>query len=81
MTIPHLMNCSHSESGWCLDCVKELWEENQELQLLVNQYPEYEESEWSGRIGEVTCYVCGASSRTRSGFKHRDDCLRGKYNG
>lgn len=22
MTIPHLMNCSHSEEGWCLDCVK-----------------------------------------------------------
>ena len=24
MTMPHLMNCRHSESGWCLDCVKEL---------------------------------------------------------
>lgn len=27
MTMPHLMNCSHSEEGWCLSCVKELWEE------------------------------------------------------
>lgn len=27
MTMPHLMNCSHSEDGWCLDCVKALWEE------------------------------------------------------
>ena len=27
MTMPHLMNCPHSERGWCLDCVKELWEE------------------------------------------------------
>lgn len=22
MTMPHLMNCPHSDSGWCLDCVK-----------------------------------------------------------
>lgn len=24
MTMPHLMNCEHSEAGWCLDCVKEI---------------------------------------------------------
>ncbi len=24
MTMPHLMNCNHSDDGWCLDCVKEL---------------------------------------------------------
>lgn len=24
MTMPHLMNCAHSESGWCLACVGEL---------------------------------------------------------
>lgn len=23
--MPHLMNCSHSDTGWCLECVKELW--------------------------------------------------------
>lgn len=28
MTMPHLMNCRHSETGWCLDCVKELWDES-----------------------------------------------------
>ena len=22
MTMPHLMNCDHSDTGWCLDCVK-----------------------------------------------------------
>jgi len=21
MTMPHLMNCAHSESGWCISCV------------------------------------------------------------
>lgn len=24
MTMPHLMNCPHSDAGWCLECVKEL---------------------------------------------------------
>ena len=37
MTMPHLMNCSHSGDGWCLDCVKKLWEENdQARQRLEN---------------------------------------------
>lgn len=29
MTMPHLMNCSHSETGWCLACVKELHDEGE----------------------------------------------------
>lgn len=28
MTMPHLQNCDHSEEGWCLDCVKKLWDEH-----------------------------------------------------
>lgn len=32
MTMPHLMNCDHSEEGWCLGCVKALWLEKQELE-------------------------------------------------
>ena len=32
MTIPWLMNCSHRESGWCDDCIKEFGEEYQQLQ-------------------------------------------------
>lgn len=31
MTMPHLMNCSHSDEGWCLGCVKE---QNEELEAL-----------------------------------------------
>jgi hypothetical protein len=27
MTMPHLMNCQHTGCGWCLDCVKDLWNE------------------------------------------------------
>ena len=29
MTMPHLMNCDHSEDGWCLDCVKRLHDESE----------------------------------------------------
>lgn len=33
MTMPHLMNCPHSEDGWCLSCVKEFWEEGKTIEL------------------------------------------------
>jgi hypothetical protein len=29
MTMPHLMNCGHSDTGWCLACVKELHDEKE----------------------------------------------------
>lgn len=29
MTIPYLMNCPHSDDGWCLACVKALGEERE----------------------------------------------------
>lgn len=31
MTMPHLMNCDHTGEGWCLACVKKLWEELEAL--------------------------------------------------
>ena len=33
--MPHLQNCDHSEHGWCLDCVKALGDENQDLRLAL----------------------------------------------
>lgn len=38
MTMPHLMNCAHSQEGWCLDCVAKQWEELQELRVNANRY-------------------------------------------
>lgn len=35
MTVPHLMNCPHSDDGWCLDCVVRLSEENRVLRERV----------------------------------------------
>lgn len=33
--MPHLMNCLHSEAGWCLDCVKELYDESRKLEHIL----------------------------------------------
>jgi hypothetical protein len=27
VTIPYYMNCEHSESGWCLECVASLYDQ------------------------------------------------------
>ena len=32
MTIPTLMNCGHSEDGWCLACVRDLAQQVEDLQ-------------------------------------------------
>ena len=42
MTMPHLMNCDHSEDGWCLDCVKALWDKQQATDLPLFQHTEAE---------------------------------------
>jgi hypothetical protein len=38
MTMPHLMNCPHSETGWCGDCVKQQWEELYESRIDAGKY-------------------------------------------
>lgn len=32
MTMPHLMNCSHQDSGWCLACVNEMHQKLESLE-------------------------------------------------
>lgn len=59
MTMPHLMNCPHSED-WCLECVKSLWNDfetaNAEAQRLRQERDAmlpvaYAAEEWaSGRL-------------------------------
>lgn len=39
MTMPYLSNCPHSGAGWCLDCVKVLWEGGFNTTPLVNETP------------------------------------------
>ena len=33
MTMPHLMNCAHSDDSWCLACVKALWERHNNIEV------------------------------------------------
>ena len=40
MTMPTLMNCSHSGDGWCLDCVAKLQKEKEDLN--TTQYFAYQ---------------------------------------
>lgn len=40
MTMPHLMNCPHSTTDWCLLCVGKLWEERTHYKQLANIYQE-----------------------------------------
>ncbi len=44
MTMPHLMNCAHSETGWCLECVKKMHDEMELLQGMANELSELHES-------------------------------------
>lgn len=37
MTMPHLMNCGHSETGHCLDCVKAAWDEKESLRIKYHE--------------------------------------------
>jgi len=68
MTMPHLMNCSHSDNGWCLDCVKKLYDSKQveytppEDYILVPKRAEIigESSGWTEYSTEYGhCALCG----------------------
>jgi hypothetical protein len=41
MTMPHLMNCEHSDAGWCLDCVSKLYYEKQAAESNPPPDPRY----------------------------------------
>lgn len=59
MTMPHLMNCSHSESGWCLDCVKELQRDQERLDFLATcnkGWPVVEELKHQHGPGSIDVY-------------------------
>jgi cell shape-determining protein MreC len=37
MTLPHLMNCEHTGTGWCLSCVSLLYLKSEYRQQTVSQ--------------------------------------------
>ena len=59
MTMPHLMNCQHSESGWCLACVKEL---HAELEIAEGRIAELDPESWRCPVMLPNAYgkeMCG----------------------
>ncbi len=59
MTMPHLMNCSHDGSGWCLDCVKEQHDDyEEEVSKLKKTLEEIRKvlSKWDNTHKEYTHY-------------------------
>ena len=53
MTMPHLMNCSHDSEGWCLDCVKELWDEKQAIAEAWVKDQEFRNKQREGLLQDV----------------------------
>lgn len=39
--MPHLSNCEHHDTGWCLGCVRELYEQNEADRDRLNQLESY----------------------------------------
>ena len=64
MTMPHLMNCDHSVDGWCLDCVKELHDEKERLQNLVDKVGSVVAHGRLRRAAGVDCTVAFAAIGT-----------------
>jgi len=70
MTMPHLMNCLHSEDGWCLDCVKELWEREvsglyDEIGRLREENERLRAHDFDLWLAEFEKFVAGQAERAR----------------
>lgn len=70
MTMPHLMNCSHSPDGWCLGCVKSMHSELEAyrtaLQIALDRswdgpMPDRARLQISNLLGDYPTWVCSDS--------------------
>ena len=71
MTYPHQMNCSHSDDGWCLNCVDKLGTELIELERGFEAL-----EKWQYYFGFARLYQCGGgwyvSNKTDEGIGGAD---------
>ena len=77
MTMPHLMNCSHSPDGWCLDCVKEEWDKNHPPQC---HKCNGSTGEANGYMSCLECWASGLSQIRPDALEHNTDYIV-EYNG
>ena len=50
--MPHLMNCEHSDEGWCLACVKAQWQEMTHYRELLEQISKDDRKTRARRLAE-----------------------------
>jgi hypothetical protein len=67
MTQPHLMNCSHSPDGWCLACVRELYDIDKERDLINREYHLTHELNACPTGDVIVIFYQGRIIQTRSG--------------
>lgn len=67
MTYPHQMNCSHSDTGWCLDCVSKLGADLIDLEAGFDAL-----EKWNRYFGFCRVYKCvgcwAVSNKTDEGI-------------
>lgn len=65
MTMPHMMNCSHSGEGWCIDCVKALGEERNRLYNIVDiiMRKPMIYSPYDNEADQIECPICEETSK------------------
>ena len=78
MTMPHLMNCSHSPDGWCLDCVRELQSKIDKQDEVFNLLVQHAEStEWMTRHAAENSYCPYCSTEEdqwEDQHEHHENC-------
>lgn len=71
MTMPHLENCHHSETGWCLDCVKKQWDEFDDLRAKHFQL----RCQYAGAMAQLKI-IKSAMREARAFARERGNTLR-----
>lgn len=67
MTMPHLMNCSHSNDSWCLDCVKKLYDKHERLVVRTKKLEDY-------LLERCVCPCCDEIRACTDDCTLEDDC-------
>lgn len=70
MTMPHLSNCQHSSDGWCLDCVKKLFDKLHATQLVLKEMAEEQNCPFEYvRVGDTGPTYCLYGTSSISAYK------------
>lgn len=57
MTIPWLMNCSHSDTGWCLDCTSKIGHEREALIAALRPFALWADSMYTLKDDDKVCGI------------------------